>query len=583
MPLLQKRDRNKGAGLKLTSGGGSPENMGGRAGIPGDRHGTGQPQVESDLQGGRSPAWPGGRRFLAAVPQRRRWTIRADHRDPRDGLYAEILASGMITTPDAAAREAVCLDTAMLGDTGRRLAATGINRILVLADPGSGEGSILIVENPDPALVPLGVSTVPGVSGVAPGHATAPGVVAGAGPVHIQRPATASTLGVTGLLDQLRPRAVRPVGRGPNGSAALAPSLSDVEIPEVWALRRWTNALFNDAARPVHRQQGPLELVRQLGVDVAVVLSPCPAGLRATWASTTEIGEQTFDGFEAVAALGHTDSLGPILASVMSSLMAPPRAPHWQFAWSSFGPLVLAVSPAAPHLATALELVADFLQCLEERFAVEYESRANTMLVERARIAAMIHDSVTQQVTNVSTQLQLLEVVAHDPARFQQMLREARSQVGEALDELRRSIYDLVPNGPGGEDLVRGVRRFLEGYVAQWGLDVRFASRGAPVEVGPEQSGLIFSFVQECLTNVRKHAGARTARVGIEFGDAGLVVRVSDDGSGFDEGTSARGQTGSHLGLHLLKTRADLLAATLNVRSARGQGTTVELALPGPV
>ncbi|RYI89836.1 MAG: hypothetical protein EON47_21630, partial [Acetobacteraceae bacterium] len=91
--------------------------------------------------------------------------------------------------------------------------------------------------------------------------------------------------------------------------------------------------------------------------------------------------------------------------------------------------------------------------------------------------------------------------------------------------------------------------------------------------------------VQEALTNVLKHARARTVSVLLERRDDGLRLIVEDDGDGFDP-DAAPGDARPHLGLSGMRERLQLVGGSLEVESAPGSGTTLFMTvpdrLPGP-
>jgi len=85
--------------------------------------------------------------------------------------------------------------------------------------------------------------------------------------------------------------------------------------------------------------------------------------------------------------------------------------------------------------------------------------------------------------------------------------------------------------------------------------------------------------VQEALANVRKHAGARSARVAIAAEDGELVVEVEDDGRGFD--VEHRHRTGwPHFGLQTMRERAEAIGGRLELVSAPGEGTRIVVRVP---
>jgi len=82
----------------------------------------------------------------------------------------------------------------------------------------------------------------------------------------------------------------------------------------------------------------------------------------------------------------------------------------------------------------------------------------------------------------------------------------------------------------------------------------------------------------EALANVRKHAAATCARILLDQHDVGYLLRVEDDGSGFDQ--EKEEEVAAHLGLQGMRERAEILGGRCEIRSSPGAGTTVDVWVP---
>lgn len=204
-------------------------------------------------------------------------------------------------------------------------------------------------------------------------------------------------------------------------------------------------------------------------------------------------------------------------------------------------------------------------------------ARTNAMLIERARIAGMIHEGITQVLTNVALQMEVFDQTLDDPEAARRILRSMRTAVLDALDTLRGAILELTPNAPDWTDLSKGLERFTADFASQWGLDISFAVSGTERDASPDDVALTFSFVQESLSNVRKHAQASHTWVTLGFSNGAITVEVADDGKGFVPGEGPVDSFRRHQGLQILASRARLEGAELSVRSAPGKGTTLSL------
>jgi signal transduction histidine kinase len=187
---------------------------------------------------------------------------------------------------------------------------------------------------------------------------------------------------------------------------------------------------------------------------------------------------------------------------------------------------------------------------------------------ERARVAREIHDGLAQYLFAVSTQVSLLASGA-DLATVLPRLQEAASA---AQQEARFAVLALS-SASGSAPFDSALNRYVEFLTADGQLDVDLEiERG--VELGPDEQIEIFRIVQESLANVRRHANAHRATVLIGLREGQRVVRVVDDGAGFDEQAESRGQ-----GLRNIRTRAAAIGAVFRLVSRPGSGTSLEIVL----
>ncbi len=208
----------------------------------------------------------------------------------------------------------------------------------------------------------------------------------------------------------------------------------------------------------------------------------------------------------------------------------------------------------------------------------EREFRA--VLGERNRIAREIHDTLAQGYVGISVQLEVLAELLRqkkvDAAAKQ--LDTARSQVRDGLADARQSIWALRSQDSGEKTLPVELRRVTE-QSGGHGLEAAFNIYGAYRSLPPGTEQEILRVAQEAIHNVKKHAGARTLRVQLEYGQSEIVLEVRDDGRGFaaeDGGQSPPG----HYGLTGMRERAEAIKGTLDVTSEMGGGTTVRLRVP---
>lgn len=189
---------------------------------------------------------------------------------------------------------------------------------------------------------------------------------------------------------------------------------------------------------------------------------------------------------------------------------------------------------------------------------------------ERRRFARELHDQTLQ---GLGALISLLEATpAGDAQALGAAATLATSRIRDEIENVRRIIADLRPTYLDEFGLAPALEALVERVRADGGLDVEAAIEPVPgLEPAAEQT--IYRVVQEGLTNVRKHANASRVRVVVSPEGAEVVVRVEDDGTGF-EGTRTDG-----FGLIGMRERLALLGATLNVESGPG-GTILDARVP---
>ncbi len=188
---------------------------------------------------------------------------------------------------------------------------------------------------------------------------------------------------------------------------------------------------------------------------------------------------------------------------------------------------------------------------------------------ERARVARDIHDGLAQYLFALSTHASMLEAGA-DPAETIPHLKEAATA---AQQEAKFAVLALS-TAAGNAPFDAALRRYVDFLVADGELDVDLEI-DKDMRLGPDEQIEVFRIVQEGLANVRRHAAARRAEVTIGRRPGGeRVVVVRDDGAGFSGEAAGAGQ-----GLKNMRHRAARIGGSLQVFSAPGTGTQLEIVL----
>ncbi|MBA1289111.1 sensor histidine kinase [Pseudomonas japonica] len=194
---------------------------------------------------------------------------------------------------------------------------------------------------------------------------------------------------------------------------------------------------------------------------------------------------------------------------------------------------------------------------------------------ERERLGRELHDDIGQLLT--AARLQLDWLGRRTPASLAVPLATLRETLAESLNKVRNVSALLSPQQLAMLGLEGSLRQHLcktlAGTGLSWSLECRQRLDGLPEAM----SVAAFRIVQEGVTNLLRHAGASNLWIDIARAPHGLVVRITDDGEGFDTLAVPPGR-----GLSGMAERAQALRGHVKVVSAPGSGTRIEALLPWP-
>jgi signal transduction histidine kinase len=195
---------------------------------------------------------------------------------------------------------------------------------------------------------------------------------------------------------------------------------------------------------------------------------------------------------------------------------------------------------------------------------------------ERAHLARELHDSVTQALFSMTLVTRTVELqMDHDPDAAREKLVSLRDLQREALAEMRALIFELRPGNLEADGLLPALRTHTQALQGRVGLPIVVTSEltdRLPLEI----EEVLYRIAQEALHNVVKHAAARQVEIALDRRGPDAVLRIRDDGKGFDQTAVPDG----HLGITGMRARADKVGAQYTVTSRAGEGTTVEVVVP---
>lgn len=215
--------------------------------------------------------------------------------------------------------------------------------------------------------------------------------------------------------------------------------------------------------------------------------------------------------------------------------------------------------------------VAERTRQLEQVNALlQHKAAEEAVVNERTRLARDLHDAVTQTLFSSTLIAEVMpDIWAANPAEGRRRLEELRQLTRGALAEMRTLLVELRPNALVEIPLATLLRQLSDAVIGRARLQVDLHVSGERT-LPPDVKITLYRIAQEALNNVVKHAGAANAVISLCLAPT-VRLTVADNGSGFTPGSVS----GAHLGLKIMRERADAIGARLTLDSTPGEGTQV--------
>jgi len=195
--------------------------------------------------------------------------------------------------------------------------------------------------------------------------------------------------------------------------------------------------------------------------------------------------------------------------------------------------------------------------------------------IERRRLARELHDETGQALTSILLGLRSVED-AGSPDEMRKAAAALRELVVATLQDVRRLAVQLRPKALDDFGLVAALERLVQTFSETSGIAVDLEAQLAEERLPAEVETTLYRIVQEALTNVVKHAEARSVSILLVRRDGSATAVIEDDGRGFDPATAPE----DRMGLQGMRERVELHDGRLTVESAPGSGTTLVVEVP---
>lgn len=193
-------------------------------------------------------------------------------------------------------------------------------------------------------------------------------------------------------------------------------------------------------------------------------------------------------------------------------------------------------------------------------------------LEERNRLARDLHDSVKQQMFAVSIWVNTAKsMIGQDEQALRSHLTEAESLINETKQELSALIRELRPVALESKPFAHALEEYARTWQGQTGIRTSIEVHGRR-PIPPSMEEAFFRITQEALSNAARHSGASLVSIRLECAEEATLV-ICDNGRGFDVSQANR----QGIGLSSMRERVQAMGGQIDIRSERGQGTSITI------
>ena len=237
---------------------------------------------------------------------------------------------------------------------------------------------------------------------------------------------------------------------------------------------------------------------------------------------------------------------------------------------SNYKELLLSIGQ---HLGTAVE-----------KYRLDEDESQLLVMQERTRLSHELHDSLAQTMASLRIQVRILDEIFHssDEAAIWEQMERVEYTIEQANIQLRELIAHFqIPMNKRG--LISSIQETIKLVQDETSIQIYLQNEWSTQELPARVELQVLRIIQECIANIRKHSQARSVRVLLRTYrvGGGHYVLIEDDGVGFDE-SEIKPVGGKHLGLTILRDRAQQINGEITIDSDPGEGTRVTLQFTYP-
>lgn len=206
-----------------------------------------------------------------------------------------------------------------------------------------------------------------------------------------------------------------------------------------------------------------------------------------------------------------------------------------------------------------------------------------TQEIERSRIARDLHDHLAQDLYYLNIRLKtLFNKLSLPSTEYDCQANVLLVALQEIINNVRKMVFNIHPTGMETLGLVNTLHNLCRNVSMLSGLYVDFKTAGMDhLKTNFDLNSTIYRLLQECLNNIQKHAEAQTVFVRVVFSHPDIIMRIEDDGKGFDgkrylENAAQKGC----MGIWSMRERVGLLNGKMIIDSQPQQGTRIVIEIP---
>ncbi|NLJ56602.1 MAG: PAS domain S-box protein [Firmicutes bacterium] len=202
----------------------------------------------------------------------------------------------------------------------------------------------------------------------------------------------------------------------------------------------------------------------------------------------------------------------------------------------------------------------------------------NAFEKERIRLSRELHDEIGMALTTAKLNLQRLnEFLTSSGTALEKKLGPSIKSIDDSLALVRSKSASLRPPLLKESGLFTAINSLVNEVNQHTNINAELNTRGDRKTLSVETETAIYRCVQEALTNVIRHSAADNVTVSFFWNNSAVLIRISDDGVGFDVNVN---NVKEHLGIQGMKERVTLLGGKIKIRSSPGKGTTIDFTVP---